>query len=203
MGHGAFCPQLTLELDEAGLTSTQNKSLSDAFDPVLSLQGIGWLTRKAIGAATVTQHLKQGVAEDGVSVRIDVTQLVSGGVKGNSEDHRMNWEFGEHSDWLFGSVKGRSRYTTLANILEESKGQGVTEEDAKYLAQGWLKETEEGEVVQCFVENESSKWTAVQVWGFAEINGVRMLTRRFAVRKTNKDEVVRVRLVYDWAGELK
>lgn len=203
MGHGAFCSQLTPELDETGLTSTQNKSLSDAFDPALSLQGIGWLTRKAIGAATVTQHLKQGVAEDGVSARIDVTQLVSGGVKGNSEDHRMNWEFGEHSDWLFGTVKGRSRYTTLVEILEESKGQGVTEEDVKYMAQGWLKETEEGEVVQCWVENESSKWTATQIWGFAEVNGVRMLTRRFAVRKTNKDEVVRVRLVYDWAGELK
>jgi hypothetical protein len=35
------------------LTSLQNKSLSDNFDPLLALQGLSWLTRKAIGLATV------------------------------------------------------------------------------------------------------------------------------------------------------
>jgi hypothetical protein len=89
----------------------------------------------------------------------------------------------------------------LKAVLEESKGQGVVEEDAKYLAEGWLKETEEGEIVESFVDNEGAKWTGWQIWGFAEINGERKLTRRFAIRRKDEDQVVRVRLIYDWAGE--
>jgi hypothetical protein len=187
----------------ARLTTTQNKSLSDAFDPVLSLQGIGWLTRKALGAATVTQHLRQTVAEDGTSTQINIDQLVSGGLKGSSEKRTLDWQYRAHSDWLFGNLQGRTRYNTLAKITEENKGQGVTEQDAKYLVEGWLKETEEGEVVESFVDNDGNKWTGWQVWGFADIGGQRKLTRRFAIRKKDKDEVVRVRLVYDWAGELE
>ncbi|KZM25625.1 uncharacterized protein EKO05_0001942 [Ascochyta rabiei] len=179
-----------------------NKSLSDAFDPVLSLQGIGWLTRKALNAATVTQHLKQHTAEDGTSTQIDIDQLVSGGLKGSSEKRPLDWQWRGHSDWLFGTLNGRSRYTTLASVLEEAKGKGATEEDAKYLAEGWLKETEEEGVVESFVDNEGNKWTGWQIWGFAEIGGERKFVRRVVVRKTDKNEAQRVRLVYDYAGEL-
>ncbi|CAO2656762.1 Nn.00g055650.m01.CDS01 [Neocucurbitaria sp. VM-36] len=182
-----------------------NKTLSDAFDPVLSLQGIGWLTRKALGAATVTQHLSQSptTGENGQpTTEITINQLVTGGLKGSTEKRTMDWHYRGHSDWLFGTLQGRSRYTTLANILEESKGKGVVEEDAKFIVEGWLKETEEGEVVESFVDNEGNKWTGWQIWGFAEINGERMLTRRFAIRRKDKNEVVRVRLVYDYAGTL-
>ncbi|KAH6638355.1 hypothetical protein C7974DRAFT_306901 [Boeremia exigua] len=179
-----------------------NKSQSDSFEPVLALQGIGWLTRKALGAATVTQHLKQHVAEDGTSVQIDIDQLVSGGLKGTSEKRTLDWEYRGHTDYLFGTVKGRNRYTTLATVLEEAKGKGVVEEDAKFLAEGWLKETAEGDIIEAFVENEGNKWTAWQIWGFAEIGGERKYVRRIAVRKTDKNEVQRVRLVYDYAGEL-
>ncbi|KAJ4406755.1 hypothetical protein N0V91_004445 [Didymella pomorum] len=177
-----------------------NKSLSDAFDPVLALQGIGWLTRKALGAATVTLHLKHHTAEDGTSSQIDIDQLVSGGLKGSSEKRTLDWQYRGHSDYLFGTVKGRTRYTTLSTVLGE--GKGITEEDAKYLVEGWLKETEEGEIVESFVENEENKWTAWQVWGFAEIGGERRQVRRIVVRKSDKNEVRRVRLVYDYAGEL-
>jgi len=180
-----------------------NKSLSDAFDPVLALQGIGWLTRKALGAATVTQHLKQGVAEDGTSTQIDIDQLVTGGLKGSSENRTLDWQYRPHSDWLFGDLQGRTRYSTLAKVTEENTGKGVSEEDAKYLVEGWLKETEEGEVVESFVDNDGNKWTGWQIWGFAEVGGQRKLTRRFAIRKKDKNEVVRVRLVYDWAGQLE
>lgn len=87
-------------------------------------------------------------------------------------------------------------------MLEEAKGKGITEEDAKYLTEGWLKETEEGSVMETFVENEGSKWTGWQIWGFAEIGGERKFVRRIVVRKTDKNEAKRVRLVYDYAGEL-
>ncbi|KAF2132833.1 hypothetical protein P153DRAFT_174751 [Dothidotthia symphoricarpi CBS 119687] len=183
-----------------------NKSLSDNSDPALSLQGMGWLTRKAIGAAVITQHLNQSstTGDNGEPCTlIEIDQLLSGGMKGTTERRILDWSFRPNSDRLFGELQGRSRYTTLANIIEESKGKGVTEGDAKYLAEGWLKETEDGEIVESFVDNEKNKWTGWQVWGFAEIKGERKLTRRFAVRKTGKDEVVRIRLVYDYLGSLE
>ncbi|KAJ8115485.1 hypothetical protein OPT61_g2890 [Boeremia exigua] len=179
-----------------------SKTLSDAFDPVLALQGIGWLTRKALGAATVTQHLKHHTAEDGTTPQIDIDQLISGGLKGSSEQRTLDWTYREHSDWLFGTVKGRSRYTTLAAALEEAKANGVAEEDIKYLAEGWLKETEDGDVIETYAENVGNKWTGWQIWGFAEIGGERKYVRRVVVRKTDKNEVQKVRLVYDYTGEL-
>jgi hypothetical protein len=179
--------------------------LSDSPDPVLALQGVGWFTRKAIGLAAITQHLRQypTTGSDGQpSTQIDIEQTATGGVKGNSEKRTLDWQYRGYSDWLFGDLQGRTRYNTLKAILEESKGKGVEEEDAKFLAEGWLKETEDGEVVESFVDNEGAKWTGWQIWGFAEIGGVRMLTRRFAIRKKDRNEVVRIRLVYDWAGEI-
>lgn len=151
----------------------------------------------------MTQHLKQGVAEDGTSTQIDIDQLVTGGLKGSSENRTLDWQYRPHSDWLFGDLQGRTRYSTLAKVTEENTGKGVSEEDAKYLVEGWLKETEEGEVVESFVDNDGNKWTGWQIWGFAEVGGQRKLTRRFAIRKKDKNEVVRVRLVYDWAGQLE
>jgi hypothetical protein len=184
----------------------QNKSLSDAFEPVLALQSVGYLTRKALGLATVTQHLRQSptTGEDGQpTTAITIDQMITGGFKGSVENRTLDWHSRGHTDWLFGSVEGRSRYSTLAKILGESEGKGVVEEDAKFLAEGWLKETEEGEVVEAYADNDGNKWTALQIWGFADIGGERKLTRRFAIRRKDKDEVVRVRMVYDYLGALE
>ncbi|KAF1941607.1 hypothetical protein EJ02DRAFT_434642 [Clathrospora elynae] len=183
-----------------------NRSLSDAIDPVLSLQGIGWLTRKAIGAATVTQHIRQSTktGENGqTATEICIDQFLTGGLKGNNETFTLDWHYRGHSDWIFGNVQGRSRLSTLAKLLGESKGKGFVEEDANHLAEGWLKETEEGEIIEAFADNDGGKWTGWQVWGFADVGGERKLTRRFAVRRKDKDQVVRIRLVYDYLGALE
>ena len=150
----------------------------------------------------MTLHVKHYTLEDGTTVKIDIDQVLSGGLKGSVEERTLDWQWRGHTDFLFGTVKGHNRYTTLAAVQEEAKGNGVTEEDAKFLAEGWLKETEEGEVMESFVENEANKWTAWQIWGFAEIGGKRMYVRRIVVRKTDKGEFKRVRLVYDYTGEL-
>ena len=219
MGYGKFCTafrslcslqSFVFILSIAGLQNnpnvSQNKSLSDAFDPVLSLQGIGWLTRKALGAATITQHLYQSptTGEDNTpTTHIKIDQLITGGLKGSVENRTLDWHYREHTDWLFGTVKGRSRYSTMAKTVEEGKSGGAKEEDIKFLAEGWLKETEDGDIVESYVDNEGNAWTAWQIWGFADIGGERKLTRKFVVRKKNKDEVVRFRLVYDYIGALE
>jgi hypothetical protein len=163
---------------------------------------MGWLTRKAIGLATVIQYLKQfpTTGEDGKpTTQIDIDQIATVGIKGTSEYRTLDWQYRDHTDHLFGTLKGKTRYNTLKALLEKNTGQGHVEEDAKFLVEGWLKETEEGEIVESYVDNEAGKWTGWQIWGFAEINGERRLTRRFAIRRKDRD---RIRMTYDWAGEL-
>jgi hypothetical protein len=188
------------------IKTRQNKALSDSPDPVLALQGVGWLTRKAIGLATVTQHLKQSptTGEDGKpTTHIEIEQLVTGGVKGSTESRILDWQYRGHTDWLFGTLQGRSRYNTLKAIAEENAGKAKEEEDVKYLSEGWLPETADGEIVEGFVDNDGAKWTGWQIWGFAQINNERKLTRRFVIRRKNNAEVVRIQLTYDWAGPLE
>jgi hypothetical protein len=211
--HTVRCPLNTrvspLPPSKPAPNNPQNKSLSDSFDPVLALQGVGYMIRTALGFATITQHLRQSptTGEDGApTTAITIDQVITSGLKGSVENRTLDWHFRGHTDWLFGTVEGRSRYSTLAKIVEENKGKDhgfITEEDAKFLVEGWLKETEDGEIVEAFADNEGSKWIALQIWGFAEIGGERRLTRRFAIRRKDRDEVVRVRMVYDYLGTLE
>lgn len=169
---------------------------------------MNWLTRKAIGLATVTQTLTsyEEPTPSGPITHIDIDQTATGGLKGTSEKRTLDWTTRPHSDYLFGDLTAKSRWSSLATILAENVGVGKPthiEDDARYLVEGWLPETAEGEVVENFVENEKAGWTGWQVWGFAEVESEgakeRWLVRRFVIRKGEKVE--RVRLVYAWAGE--
>ncbi|ORY15018.1 hypothetical protein BCR34DRAFT_509013 [Clohesyomyces aquaticus] len=188
-----------------------DKTHSDSFDPVLALQGVGWLLRKGLSLATVTQALKSWSAspEDSPSsspvTHIQIDQSGTGGVKGTTELRILDWQYRAHEDWLFGAVKGRSRWNTLKGLKEEyvGKGKGVIEEDVLFLIKEgeWGQDTVDGEVVESYVENEEKGWTAWQIWGFTEVGGKRRLIRRFVVRKG--ESVERIRLVYDWLEEKK
>ncbi|KAJ4287207.1 hypothetical protein N0V90_012605 [Kalmusia sp. IMI 367209] len=147
--------------------------------------------------------IPEGNASAGEVLHIDIDQIATGGMKGTSEHRALDWMYRPHSDWLFGDLQGRSRLSTLEAVLKEAKEEGgVKEKDAEFLAEGWLPETRDGEVVESWVDNDGKKWTGWQIWGFSDVNGERWLTRRFAIRRKDKDEVVRVRLVYEWVGEL-
>lgn len=146
---------------------------------------MGWLTRKAIGLATVTLHVKEYVDESGVT-HVDIQQTATGGVKGTAENRTLDNTFREHSDWLFGSVKGRTGWVA-------SKGEIADE----FLREGW--EDSQAEFVVGYVESLDRGWTATQVWGFQEVNGERRYARNIVVAKG--DERVEMRLVYDFYSE--
>ncbi|KAI9745116.1 MAG: hypothetical protein M1818_001394 [Claussenomyces sp. TS43310] len=182
----------------------QNKTLSDDPDPVLALQGVSWFKRTIIAHATVTLHVRQYVtAEEGSDgdsalTHIDIDQTVTGGIKGTTELRTLDWAARGHSDDTFGDVKGRSRW--LADL--EAPGAGADGELDDFLKDGWLHEAAgpQGEAfVQSWVINEGAGWTAQQIWGFATVDGERYHTRRVVVKKG--DEVVKVRLIYDWQGK--
>ncbi|KAF5698917.1 hypothetical protein FGLOB1_11708 [Fusarium globosum] len=166
-----------------------NKTLSDSSEPILSLQGIGYLTRKGIGLATITLDINQYNAppkppntSTDVFTHIDITQSASG-LSSTHENRCLDFNNREHTDWLFGTVRGRSRFVTLDEIEED------------FLKTGWLTEGD-GKFIQSIAESVDNGWVANQIWGFEEINGERRYVRHILV--TNGDKKVTAKLIYDY-----
>ncbi|KAI1338509.1 hypothetical protein F5Y15DRAFT_119643 [Xylariaceae sp. FL0016] len=191
-----------------------NKTLSDPIDPALQLQGIGWLIRKAIGAASVTLHVTQysgppkppNPSTDPVS-HIDIQQVATAGLKGTTENRTIDFVPRDHSDWLFGTVRGQTKWMTGAEVqdLVKEGAEALTKGwvEGGFIAEGWLEGEEEkggpeGEThVLSFVENiDGSGWTGTQVWGFQTVAGERRYARNVVIGK--KGKFVNIRMVYDW-----
>ncbi|RYP07099.1 hypothetical protein DL764_002731 [Monosporascus ibericus] len=195
-----------------------NKTLSDPTDPALALQGLGWMLRTAIGLATITLDVKQYTgppkspstsAEP--ATHVDIEQTVTGGVKGNTERRCLDWEMRSHSDYMFGSVRGQSRWVPggdeLARVVAEVEPVGVA-----YLKGGadqgeWLEDEAEGRGpggethILSFARNvdEGRGWIATQVWGFQNVGGERRYVRLVVVAKG--EERVNMKMVYDYIPE--
>ncbi|KAL8774784.1 MAG: hypothetical protein Q9209_000723 [Squamulea sp. 1 TL-2023] len=158
-----------------------NKTLSDDTDRILQMQGVGWFLRRAIALSTVTLTITEYIKDD--LTHIDISQVASPGGITSTEDRILDWEYRDHSDKVFGNVKGKSRWVKLNDV-----------DDDEFLKKGW--DDLEGEHVQGYVESEGGGWTADQVWGFETINGKRYYVRHVVVRKG--DDWKQARLVYDY-----
>lgn len=143
------------------------------------------MTRKAIGLATITLHMKQYTDDEGV-VRIDIEQTATGGIKGTAEKRHLDYKEGEHDDHIFGKVKGKSRFIKISEV-----------EDA-FLKSNWLPETENGEAIESNVTSVNNGWEAKQVWGFQDKDGKRMYARNVVVTKGKERR--EARLYYDYQG---
>lgn len=160
-------------------------------------------------------------SENPTVLHIDIDQIATGGIKGTSEKRITDWTGRPHSDHIFGNVEGKSRLVRGAKgadgkvrpNLEVSTKVGKDEDDAKVKkflqgeiladgseSEGFLVEdlgTEFGEGeglwLQNFVVNQDDGygWTAEQAWGFETVEGERRYTRRIAVAKDGKYELVR------------
>ncbi|KJZ72334.1 hypothetical protein HIM_08260 [Hirsutella minnesotensis 3608] len=164
-----------------------NKNLSDNPDKGLSLQGIGYLTRKAMGLASVTIVIKQyegaptpPSTAGGTVTRIDIEQ--SAGPSTTKDDRCLDDLPRSYSHWLFGDVEGRSRWAKVADI------------DDAYLKKGW----EGDELVLSHLSNKGSGWEAYQVQGFQVISGERRYCRNVVITKGS--ERAEFRFVYDFSG---
>ncbi|KAK7543500.1 hypothetical protein IWX49DRAFT_588934 [Phyllosticta citricarpa] len=187
-----------------------NKTLSGDSDAVMQLQGIGWLIRKTVSFATVTLHVKQYPDAASPSlIHIDIDQSLSpGNIKGTSEKRTLDWETSAHVDHVFGSLRGRSRWTTLSKIgadyvVGEAAGEVEKERDAdvRFMREGEWDESvamSGDEVVESWVESVDKGWMAWQIWGFENVEGVRRYVRHVVVRGKAGKGVQRLRLVYDW-----
>lgn len=179
-----------------------NKTQSTPVDPALALQGIGWMTRKVVGLATVTLDAKQyngppsppGEPTAPEVTHIEIDQTGTGGMKGSTEKRCLDHLFRDHKDWLFGSCRGQSKWIKAEEIED------------KWLAGNgeWLEGEEEkggpnGEThVLSHVESVDNGWTATQIWGFQLVGGERKYVRHIVVAKGA--ERVELKLVYDYLG---
>jgi len=181
-------------------TPMQNKTQSTSVEPGLALQGVGWVTRKAVSMATLTLHVKQYNAppsppadpSSAEVTHIEIEQTGTGGLKGSTEKRCLDYTFREHSDWLFGSVRGQSRWIAPGEIHDAYlKGEGLwLEGDAE--AGGPNGETH----VLSHVESVDNGWTATQIWGFQLVDGERKHVRHIVIAKGS--DRVQLKLVYDF-----
>lgn len=158
-----------------------NKDLSDDFTPVLALQGVNTVLRKAIGLASVQMKVTQ---ESSDSIHMENTATAAG-IPGTSEDYKLDYEWRTSKDPFFGDVQGRSRWITQAEAREAG-------------AEGeWIQGDSDGKLIQAVGKKPDDAWVATHLWGFEDVNGARRHTRR--VKVVGKDgEELKVRMVYDF-----
>jgi hypothetical protein len=154
-------------------------------------QGTGWLIRKVLALASIRLEISgyeqaNLLTSDSV-LMIDCSQTITGGLAGTTENRIMDWTWQDHSDYIFGSVKHRSRMiegtsgpdgqvqpdfdlqTGVKNSRIKEFLQGHTLPDGS-TSNGFVVESPCGNLsnqkdwwVHTFARNESPGWTAEQV----------------------------------------
>ena len=163
---------------------TLNKELSDDFSPVLEMQGVNSLIRKAIGAVSVHLKITQPSEEE---LRMEQTATAAA-IPGTTEEYILDWEQRSNHDAFFGDIEGRSRWITQSQAREDG-------------AEGdWQERDSDGMLIQAVGKKPDGAWTATHLWGFEEVAGQRRHTRR--VKVVNQDgKELKVRMVYDFDGD--
>lgn len=165
-----------------------SKSLSSDMDEVFQLQGLNWITRKALSIATVTLRVNHYTSDD-QKEHIDVSQTVTGGIKGTDENRILDWQERPHSDHIFGNVVGQSRRREIMDV------------DDDFLSKGWDDTTKEHGTIESWVVCGEGNWTAHQIWGFQVIDGERRYVRHLKFVSNNDNRKDKT-LVYDYIGPL-
>lgn len=145
---------------------------------------MSWITRTAIGVATITLHVKQYKEAD--ATHIDISQTITGGISGTTEKRTLTWDVSDHTDHIFGHVNGQTRFFGAAEVagkkrpaLEMQTKIGKDSDDELALrflrgeiladgseVEGFLVDGENGEsFVQSWVRSVDNGWTAEQVCG--------------------------------------
>jgi hypothetical protein len=158
------------------------------------------MTQKLISAATITIQITQyslpaevfhGAGAEESVVHINIEQAVTN-LKGMTEKRCLDNEWHEHSDWLFGTVRGKGKWASYEEL-------GGDELKAGWLENGIEAVGPYGRTHILFrVESLERGWVANEVWGFQMINNERRYVRNVVV--TSGGKVSRIRMVYDWIG---
>jgi len=144
---------------------------------------VGWFYRRAITSGTVTLYVKEYLDEQKV-YHIDIDQTGIAGLKGTTELRILDWQEHEHTDYIFGTVRGKCRWIRAADV------------DDEFLKKGWGKEMDDNDAMHNHIESVDKGWVVDQLWGFEDVQGERRYVRHLVVVKGDKR--IERRLVYDW-----
>lgn len=158
-----------------------NKSLSDDISPVLELQGVSLLLRKAISSASVHLNISQPSKDE---IHIEQTATAAS-IPGTTEQYILDYQWRENKDPFFGQIRGRSRWIDRSEVVEDGLKDGLDEFE------------DEGELIEATGGDVDGKWSATHIWGFLKIQGQRKHVRKVVVKGKHGEEV-RVMMVYDW-----
>ena len=157
---------------------------------MLLQQGMPFFARKTIAHAAITVDIDQYLDAEQV-MHVDSKQSTMGRVA-SVELRSEDWAAREQHHPYFGTISGQCRIVPTASQpaqLEELDG---------WLTQGW---TAGEDLLQSTVTSPERGWKWVQIWGFADIEGMRYHVRKLLLDK--EGTVVKCRLVYDWEDSVK
>ncbi|OQE07918.1 hypothetical protein PENVUL_c011G06142 [Penicillium vulpinum] len=168
-----------------------NKDLTSETDPILKLQKIPWLIRKAFGFATIYLQISQYQTETSEtgqsSTNIDFLQTATAGLAATKEERVLDWKISDHEDYFFGEVLAQSEFvhgvvdadgvvrpgfelqTPNANAEIKKYLRGEIEangrKSAGFIFEDWSGMADEGPGlwVHTFERNAKSGWAAEQV----------------------------------------
>merc|ERR1711869_107015 len=183
--HSTMAAPASVNIKDMTGTYTLNSKQSDSSQATLKMQGVGWLVRQAVQYSTITLHMKQYTDDKG-TVHLDQESISTGNVS-SVENRALNGEWGERENKIWGKVKGTTRFRKVSEL------------EYDYLKEGWNQETLDGEVIEAVNESCTDTWTAVQIYGFADIEGQRKHIRRTVAKKGK--HVEKITLVYDYAPQ--
>ncbi len=120
-------------------------------DEILSLQGVSWIKRKAISAASVTLHIKHYTDAAGIE-HVDIERKGPGG---NATENRvLTWTEKHVDNPLLGPIITKCRRVKI----DELSG------SAEFLTTGWTEETREHGLIELCVQSEGkTPWVLIQV----------------------------------------
>jgi hypothetical protein len=154
--------------------------LSDDSEPQLSLQNIAWITRKTLAKAPISLSISHYIDDSGLH-HFDYEQKTLG--RTVTQANVLDGKAVETNHPLFGDIAVTHSLTPVSSI------------DDSYLTEALEAGTTE--VIDLGMVNATDGWKSRQILGIEIIDGERRHTRRTVVKKG--DEVVKTRLVYDWA----
>ncbi|KAL3486941.1 hypothetical protein BJX62DRAFT_241520 [Aspergillus germanicus] len=202
-----MAPPNNVSIRNLGGTWVMDKARSTNLDAVFKLQGVGWITRKAIAAGTPSLKITQGSdanrdpgnssSSTTPSEWMLLEPALAGVLKAAPDKRPMMWTESEYSDNLFGPVIIRSQYIS-GEAMADGRVRPLVEIQTRDLgpdAERMLTEAivitkdnaEEGIIGKAFIHDFArsvdSGWTAEQIWAVEIIGEATLLTRRIVVKK--------------------
>ncbi|KAL4999501.1 hypothetical protein BDV10DRAFT_184393 [Aspergillus recurvatus] len=195
---------------------TLDKSVSDSMDGILRLQGVSWLSRKAISAATLTLNFTSSVEPSSSSgeptVHLTMRQTLTGGIGGSAEVRITDWVERERSNHIYGDVLSRSQLIKGTREedghvrpdldLRSKPSNDASREEVQKFLRGAVGQADSDDLTDLFIHdfgrNEKSGWTAEQIWSIEVLDSQKCLIRRVAVVRDDGYELAR--LVYRFSG---